>query len=148
MCRFGDLLYRREALVPTGRDLRHLASGLIEAVAADGEADFAAGASCLHEPGAFKDGEVLGDALACDGQSSRKRARCRLAAFEEELRRDPLDDRLHTSAGAVMIRAADFYDSPAYLERAKAEPERVRIIDASADVVAIRKSLEQALVFR
>jgi dTMP kinase len=35
----------------------------------------------------------------------------------------------------------------AYLARAKAEPERVRIIDASADVVAIRKSLEEALVF-
>jgi O-antigen ligase len=44
--------------------------------------------------------------------------RTTLAAFEEELRRDPLNDRLHTSAGAVMMQAADFYDSPAYLERA------------------------------
>jgi dTMP kinase len=35
----------------------------------------------------------------------------------------------------------------AYLSRAKAEPQRMRVIDASAPVVAIRKSLEQALAF-
>jgi dTMP kinase len=35
----------------------------------------------------------------------------------------------------------------AYLARAKAEPGRVRIIDAAADVASIRKSLERALVF-
>jgi dTMP kinase len=35
----------------------------------------------------------------------------------------------------------------AYLARAKAEPGRVRIIDAAADVARIRKSLERALVF-
>ena len=35
----------------------------------------------------------------------------------------------------------------AYLARAKAEPGRVRIIDATADVATIRRSLEQALVF-
>jgi dTMP kinase len=35
----------------------------------------------------------------------------------------------------------------AYLARAKAEPARVRIIDAAADVATIRKSLERALVF-
>jgi dTMP kinase len=35
----------------------------------------------------------------------------------------------------------------AYLSRAKAEPERIRVIDATADVVKIKKSLEQALVF-
>jgi dTMP kinase len=33
----------------------------------------------------------------------------------------------------------------AYLARAKAEPERIRVIDAGADVVAIRKQLQQAL---
>ena len=35
----------------------------------------------------------------------------------------------------------------AYLSAAKAEPERIRVIDASADVVRIRKSLERALAF-
>jgi dTMP kinase len=35
----------------------------------------------------------------------------------------------------------------AYLEKARTEPGRVRIIDATADVVGIRKSLEQALAF-
>jgi dTMP kinase len=35
----------------------------------------------------------------------------------------------------------------AYLERARAEPERMRIIDAAADVVAIRKQLQQAIAF-
>jgi dTMP kinase len=35
----------------------------------------------------------------------------------------------------------------AYLARAKAEPDRVRIIDATADVATIRKSVERALVF-
>ena len=35
----------------------------------------------------------------------------------------------------------------AYLERAKAEPERMRIINAAADVVAIRKQLQQAIAF-
>lgn len=35
----------------------------------------------------------------------------------------------------------------AYIARAKSEPDRVRLIDATADVVRIRKSLEQALVF-
>jgi len=35
----------------------------------------------------------------------------------------------------------------AYLARARAEPARIRIIDAAADVATIRKSLERALVF-
>jgi dTMP kinase len=35
----------------------------------------------------------------------------------------------------------------AYLERARAEPARIRIIDAAADVPAIRKRLEEALAF-
>jgi dTMP kinase len=35
----------------------------------------------------------------------------------------------------------------AYLARARAEPARMRIIDAAADVPTIRKSLEQALLF-
>jgi dTMP kinase len=35
----------------------------------------------------------------------------------------------------------------AYLSRAGAEPQRIRVIDATADLAKIRKSLEQALVF-
>jgi dTMP kinase len=35
----------------------------------------------------------------------------------------------------------------AYLARAKAEPARMRVIDAAADVVQIRKQLQQALAF-
>lgn len=35
----------------------------------------------------------------------------------------------------------------AYLSRARAEPQRIRVIDATVDVVQIRKSLERALVF-
>ncbi len=35
----------------------------------------------------------------------------------------------------------------AYLARAKAEPQRIRVVDASADVAQIRKQLEKALVF-
>jgi dTMP kinase len=35
----------------------------------------------------------------------------------------------------------------AYLQRARTEPGRVRVIDATADVAGIRKSLEQALAF-
>jgi dTMP kinase len=64
-------------------------------------------------------------------------ARKRLSASGKKLDRFEREDR-------------DFFERvrAAYLQRAKAEPERVRIIDASADVVAIRKSLERALVFR
>jgi dTMP kinase len=64
-------------------------------------------------------------------------ARERLSASGKKLDRFEREDR----AFFERVRAA-------YLQRAKAEPERVRLIDASADVVAIRKSLEQALVFR
>jgi dTMP kinase len=35
----------------------------------------------------------------------------------------------------------------AYLSRARAEPRRMRVIDAAADMAAIRKSLEGALLF-
>jgi dTMP kinase len=35
----------------------------------------------------------------------------------------------------------------AYLARARAEPQRIRVIDASAGMTQIRKSLEQALAF-
>jgi hypothetical protein len=35
----------------------------------------------------------------------------------------------------------------AYLARARAEPARMRIIDAAADLPTIRNNLEKALVF-
>ncbi len=35
----------------------------------------------------------------------------------------------------------------AYLGRAKAEPQRIRVVDAAADMAQIRKQLEKALVF-
>ena len=35
----------------------------------------------------------------------------------------------------------------AYLSRAKAEPQRIRVIDASGDLAAIRKTLEASLAF-
>jgi thymidylate kinase len=35
----------------------------------------------------------------------------------------------------------------AYLERARTEPGRMRVIDAAADVVTIRNRLQEALAF-
>ena len=35
----------------------------------------------------------------------------------------------------------------AYLARARAEPDRILVIDATANVVRIRENLERALVF-
>jgi dTMP kinase len=57
-------------------------------------------------------------------------ARERLAASRKTLDRFEREDR-------------DFFERvrAAYLERARAEPRRVRVIDASADVRAIRKAI-------
>jgi hypothetical protein len=41
-----------------------------------------------------------------------------ISAFDAELRRDPLNDRLHTANAQLLIEAAGFYDSAEYLERA------------------------------
>ena len=41
-----------------------------------------------------------------------------ITALEAELLRDPLNDRLHTSAAGALIEAARYYRSPAHLERA------------------------------
>jgi O-antigen ligase len=41
-----------------------------------------------------------------------------ISAFDAELGRDPLNDRLHTAAAQLQIEAAAFYDSPKYLARA------------------------------
>jgi len=63
-------------------------------------------------------------------------ARARLDASGKALDRFEREDR----AFFERVRAA-------YLSRAKAEPQRIRVIDASADVTQIRKSLEKALAF-
>jgi dTMP kinase len=60
----------------------------------------------------------------------------RLEASGKKLDRFEREDR----AFFERVRAA-------YLERARAEPGRMRVIDAAADVVSIRKQLEAALSF-
>jgi dTMP kinase len=64
-------------------------------------------------------------------------ARGRLQASGKSLDRFEREDR----AFFERVRAS-------YLARAKAEPERIRVIDASADQPAIRKELERNLVFK
>lgn len=63
-------------------------------------------------------------------------ARGRLAGSGKKL------DRFEREDEAFFRRVRD-----AYLSRARAEPDRIRVIDAAADMPAIRKSLERALVF-
>jgi len=63
-------------------------------------------------------------------------ARRRLAGSGKKLDRFEREDE----AFFERVRAA-------YLARARAEPRRVRVIDAAADMAAIRKSLEGALLF-
>lgn len=63
-------------------------------------------------------------------------ARRRLAGSGKKL------DRFEREDEAFFQRVRD-----AYLVRARAEPGRMRIIDAAADRAAIRKSLERALLF-
>ena len=41
-----------------------------------------------------------------------------ISAFDAELGRDPLNERLHTAAAQLLMEAATFYDSPTYLARA------------------------------
>ena len=47
-----------------------------------------------------------------------------ISAFDAELQRDPLNDRLHTSAARLLIDAARLYGSAEYLERAISLLER------------------------
>ena len=67
---------------------------------------------------------------------SYETARERLSASGKKLDRFEREDR----AFFERVRTA-------YLGIARAEPQRVRVIDAAADVAKIRKSLEQALAF-
>jgi dTMP kinase len=61
----------------------------------------------------------------------------RLAASGKKLDRFEREDR------AFFERVRE-----AYLSRAKAEPQRIRVIDAAAGVTAIRKQIQQALALR
>ena len=81
-------------------------------------------------PGLRPDRTLLFD---CSYEISRKR----LGVSGKSLDRFEREDR----AFFERVRAA-------YLARAKAEPERIRVIDASADQAAIRKALERNLVFK
>ncbi len=67
--------------------------------------------------------EKRGDLEAPSSDSARRQDidqtfAAAIAAFDAELRRDPLNDRLHTSAAGVLLEASRFYDSPAYGARA------------------------------
>lgn len=80
-------------------------------------------------PGLDPDRTVLFD---CGYETARQR----LAASGKALDRFEREER----AFFERVRAA-------YLARAKAEPGRIHVIDASADMAQIRKHLEKALVF-
>jgi dTMP kinase len=81
-------------------------------------------------PGLRPDRTLLFD---CSYETSRKR----LDASGKSLDRFEREDR----AFFERVRAA-------YLALAKAEPRRIRVIDASVDPAAIRKELERNLVFK
>ena len=72
----------------------------------------------LGERNSSSAGEILGD------DRLDRAFRAAITAFDAELRRDPLNDRLHTAAAQLLIEAARFYDSAAYRERAIALLER------------------------
>ena len=86
-------------------------------------------AAAAH-PGLTPDRTLLFD---CSYEVARKR----LAASGKALDRFEREDR----AFFERVRKA-------YLARAKAEPDRIRTIDASGDQAAIRKALERHLVFK
>jgi dTMP kinase len=79
-------------------------------------------------PGVRPDRTIVFD---CSYQVSRQR----LSASGKKL------DRFEREDQAFFERVRN-----AYLSRAKQEPDRMRVIDASADVTTIRKALEKALV--
>ena len=85
--------------------------------------------SAASNPGLAPDRTLVFD---CSYEVARKR----LAGSGKKLDRFEREDE----AFFERVRAA-------YLARARAEPRRMRIIDAAADMAAIRKSLEGALLF-
>jgi len=85
--------------------------------------------SAASNPGLVPDRTLVFD---CSYEVARRR----LAGSGKKLDRFEREDE----AFFERVRAA-------YLARARAEPRRVRVIDAAADMAAIRKSLEGALLF-
>jgi dTMP kinase len=85
--------------------------------------------SAASHPGLVPDRTLVFD---CSYEVSRQR----LVASGKKLDRFEREER-------------DFFERvrDAYLALAQSEPHRMRVIDASADVAQIRKSLERALVF-
>jgi dTMP kinase len=85
--------------------------------------------SAVAHPGLAPDRTLVFD---CSYEVARRR----LAGSGKKL------DRFEREDETFFRRVRD-----AYLARARAEPGRIRIIDAAADVPTIRKKLERALVF-
>jgi dTMP kinase len=85
--------------------------------------------SAVAHPGLAPDRTLVFD---CSYEVARRR----LAGSGKKL------DRFEREDETFFRRVRD-----AYLARARAEPGRIRIIDAAADVPTIRKNLERALVF-
>jgi len=86
--------------------------------------------SAAAHPGLAPDRTLVFD---CSYEVARKR----LAGSGKKL------DRFEREDEAFFQRVRD-----GYLARARAEPARMRVIDAAADVATIRKSLERALAFK
>ena len=85
--------------------------------------------SAVAHPGLAPDRTLVFD---CSYEVARKR----LAGSGKKL------DRFEREDEAFFQRVRE-----AYLARARAEPGRIRVIDAAADMPTIRKNLERALVF-
>jgi O-antigen ligase len=60
-------------------------------------------------------GEANGDSP--ESADSNLAFRAAIAAFDAELERDPLNDRLHSQYAALLFAASDFYGDEKYLER-------------------------------
>ncbi len=91
--------------------------------------------------------EKRGELASSHGDSARRENIDRtfaaaIAAYEAELSRDPLNDRLHASAARVLLAASRFYDSPTHHRRAISLLERA--IDLSPRRTEQRQLLEQA----
>lgn len=101
-------------------------------------------------------GPVLGEFVALlesDGEGAAPRDaglrqgidrtfRAAIAAFDAELRRDPLNDRLHTSAARLLMTASRYYDSKEFLGRAISLLERA--VELSPKRSEQRRQLELA----
>ena len=77
-----------------------------------------------------------------------------LAAFDREIRRDSLNDRLYTHEAGVLMFAADFYESPMYRQQAidalhraiDLSPHRIEQWLALAEIYLRDRDYERAIV--